>query len=88
MPQEKTKDEVKETGIVGIGIALLAASVNVIETEPYVGMTGVVVGFALLFLGIRFRNVRAGVTGEELMAAIRQTREISDEVVDELTGKE
>lgn len=87
MPQQKTSDELKETGVIGLGVGLIILAVETAGQDPFVGALGVLVGLMMIFFGVRYRNLSTDLKPDEVMDGIEVAeREFSESVEDIFDG--
>lgn len=82
MPQQRTRDEAGEVGLIGLAVALLTAGMERIGSDLAVGGALLAVGLVVLFIAIRFRNATIGVAPEKVINAVEDA---ADRVMEALT---
>lgn len=83
MAKPGRKTAAAETGLVGVGIAVLVEGVRATASDPAGGAIMVAVGLLLLGVGVYYRNLQVSVDDEEVVAAVERN---ADKIVSSLGG--
>lgn len=70
MPQQNRKQKAAETGIIGLGIALISIGLESLNTNLELGVGVLVVGLVLVYVGVTYRNISTGLKPDEVVDAI------------------